>query len=157
VLWCSLRFPSKNDVGFVLTPICLVGARKIYLCYLYLLTYTGVQHDFHTRLCFCHLTVTQRVSHVDQELLTLPEHPSLPSVFIGVRVSRCLVFCVMFCRSLFVLLSFYIWPFCIYGFWLPLWYLQTIFGSPDPKGHVSYCHHLASVVNFFKNLLLWKY
>ena len=41
-----------------------------------------------------------------------------------------------------------------------------IFSSPDPKGQMSYCHHLASVfvvrrpsyvVNFFKNLVLWKY
>ena len=24
--------------------------------------------------------------------------------------------------------------------------LEVIFSSPDPKGHVSYCHHLASVV-----------
>ena len=23
---------------------------------------------------------------------------------------------------------------------------QVFFSSPDPKGHVSYCHHLASVV-----------
>ena len=50
------------------------------------------------------------------------------------------------------------------------WFLKRskddIFSSPDPKGHVSYSHHLASVVrrpsvvrpsyvvNFFKNLLL---
>ena len=28
-----------------------------------------------------------------------------------------------------------------------LWYFQTsFFSSPDPKGHVRYCHHLASVV-----------
>ena len=37
----------------------------------------------------------------------------------------------MFCRSLFVLLYFYFWSLCclfflIYGFWLPLWYLQTL-------------------------------
>ena len=37
---------------------------------------------------------------------------------------------------------------------------QVIISSPDPKGQVSYCHHLVSVarpsyvVNFFKNLLL---
>jgi hypothetical protein len=43
-----------------------------------------------------------------------------------------------------------------------------IFSSPDPKGHVRYCHHLASVVrpssvvrrpsvNFsYFNLLLWN-
>ena len=48
---------------------------------------------------------------------TLPEH----SVFSGVRVARSLVFCVMFCRSLLVLLSFYcdhcvVWPSVFYGF-----------------------------------------
>jgi hypothetical protein len=38
----------------------------------------------------------------------------------------------MFCRSQFVLLSFFFWPLCytvspvIYEFWLPLWYLQTL-------------------------------
>jgi hypothetical protein len=31
--------------------------------------------------------------------------------------------------------------------------LQDLFSSPDPKGHVSYCHHLASVRKHF-NLLL---
>ena len=39
-----------------------------------------------------------------------------------------LVLCVMFCRSLFVLLSFFchyvVCPSSIYGFWLPLWYLR---------------------------------
>ena len=36
---------------------------------------------------------------------------------------------------------------------------NVLFSSPDPKGYVSYSHHLASVVRrkFFKNLLLWKY
>jgi len=33
-------------------------------------------------------------------------------------------------RSLFVFLSFFFWPLCcqysIYGFCLPLWYLQTL-------------------------------
>ena len=35
-----------------------------YLCYLYLLTHTGVQHDF---------PVTRQVSYVKQELPFLPE------------------------------------------------------------------------------------
>jgi hypothetical protein len=43
---------------------------------------------------------TRRVPLVDQELLTLPE---LTPVFSGVRVVRSLVFCVVFCRSLFVI------------------------------------------------------
>jgi hypothetical protein len=40
---------------------------------------------------------------VEQELLTPPEHLNLPAVFSMVRVAQSLVFCIMFCRSLFVL------------------------------------------------------
>jgi hypothetical protein len=43
------------------------------------------------------------VYFVVQELLTLPEHMSSPPGFSEVRVTRSLVLCVMFCRSLFVL------------------------------------------------------
>jgi hypothetical protein len=35
-----------------------------------------VQHDFHIGWCLCHLTLTQRVSRVEKELLTFPEHLS---------------------------------------------------------------------------------
>ena len=52
---------------------------------------------------------TGQVEHVGQELLTLPEHLSSHTVVSGVRVTRSLLFCVMFCRWLFVLLSFYFW------------------------------------------------
>ena len=38
--------------------------------------------------------------------------------------------------------------------------MVTIFSSPDPKDHVRYCHHLASVVRpltfSYFNLLLWN-
>ena len=48
----------------------------------------------------------------------------------GVRVALSLVFCVVFCRSLFVLfrLAIHDCVVCpsIYGFWLPIWYLQTL-------------------------------
>jgi len=47
---------------------------------------------------------------VEQELPTLPEHLNYPRVFSGVRATRSLVLCVMFCRSLFVLFSFFFWP-----------------------------------------------
>ena len=50
---------------------------------------------------------------MEQELLTIPEHLSSPLVFSGFRVSRSVFFCVLFCRSLFVLLSFFVWSlFC---------------------------------------------
>jgi hypothetical protein len=45
----------------------------------------------------------RRMPLVEQELLTLPEHLSSSPVLSGVRVSRTLVFCLMFCLSLFVL------------------------------------------------------
>ena len=41
--------------------------------------------------------------HVEQELPTLPEHLMLSPDLSGVRVARSSVFCVMFCRSLFVI------------------------------------------------------
>jgi len=52
---------------------------------------------------------TRRVSRVERELLTLPKHRVHPRflVFSGVCVTRSLVFCVIFCRSLFVLLFFF--------------------------------------------------
>ena len=57
--------------------------------------------------------LTRPVPLVELELLTLPEHLSSPPVFSGVRVTRSLVLCVCFvCRSLFVLLYFFIWPLC---------------------------------------------
>jgi hypothetical protein len=50
---------------------------------------------------------TRRVPHVVQELSSHPEHMNSPSVSIEVHVTPSLVFYVMFCRSLFYVLSFY--------------------------------------------------
>jgi len=58
---------------------------------------------------------TRRMVHVEQELLTLSENMNSPQVFSGVRVALSLVFCVMFCNSVFVLLFF---------FFRPLYYLS---------------------------------
>ena len=41
--------------------------------------------------------------HVDQGLLTHPQHMSSPQVLSRVRIAQSLVFCVIFYRSLFVL------------------------------------------------------
>ena len=72
-----------------------------------------------------------RMPLVEQELLTLPVHLSSPLVFSGVHVTRSLVLYVCFvdrCLS-FCNFSFGHCVVCyssIYGFWLPLWYLQTL-------------------------------
>ena len=64
--------------------------------------------------------LTWRVSLVKQELPTLPEHLSSP-VISGVRVSRSLVLCVLFCPFSFV--HCVVCP-SIYGFWLPFGILK---------------------------------
>ena len=66
--------------------------------------------------------------------LSLPEHMSSPALISGVRVTRSLVLCLCFldrCLSFFTF-SFNHCVICslIYGFWLPLWYLQTLFDYP---------------------------
>jgi hypothetical protein len=58
---------------------------------------------------------------VEQELLILPEHLCSPPVLSWARVTRSIVYCVLICRSLFVLLRFLFahcvdWPSLIYGF-----------------------------------------
>ena len=47
--------------------------------------------------------------------ITLDHLSSLP-VFSGVQVTRSLVFCVMFCKSLFVFLSLFFQPLCCLSF-----------------------------------------
>ena len=47
---------------------------------------------------------------------TLPEDLSSLSVLSGVRIVRSLVFCVKFCRSMFVFLSFFFWALCCLSF-----------------------------------------
>ena len=65
------------------------------------------------------------------ELLTLPDHLSLPPVYSWIRATRSLVLCVCFLDRCLSLCSFsfgqcVVWSSSIYIFWLPLWYLQTL-------------------------------
>ena len=61
---------------------------------------------------------------VEQELITLPEHPSSPPFFCGVCVTQSLALCVGFVDHC----PFGHWVVCpsIYGFWFTLWYLQIL-------------------------------
>ena len=85
--------------------------------------------------------LTRRMSLVEEELLTFPEHLSSPPVFIGVRVTRSLASCVCFvdhCLS-FCLFSFGHCVVCpsIYGYWLPRWYLQILLATIAQITHCS--------------------
>ena len=48
-----------------------------------------------------------RVQLVEQDLFTLPEHLRSSLVFSGVRVTRPLDFCVMYCRSMYYCASMF--------------------------------------------------
>ncbi len=112
--WPLWAICVTNDHGYV--PLVVNTSRSFRHSWLI----TG----FVTRL-------TRRVSLVEQELLTLPVHLSSPPVFSGVRVTRSLILyvcfvdrCLSFCT--FSLGHCVVCSTSIYGFWLPLWYLQTL-------------------------------
>ena len=69
--------------------------------------------------------VTRWVSHVEQDRLTLSQNLSSPPMFSCVRVTRSLVFCTMFYRSMLV----FLWSLCCLSFgcsfWLHHWYYQS--------------------------------
>ena len=74
--------------------------------------------------------VARRVPLVVHELLAFPENMGSSPVCSGIRIARSLVFCVIICRSSFVLCPF-TFVHCvfspeIYWFWLPRCFLQTI-------------------------------
>ena len=103
-------------------------------------------HTYTYRVCNQSNTT---VSLVEQELLTLPKHLSSSPVFSGVRVARSLVFCVEFCRSLFVLFSIALsvllrftdseYPFGILMFFLSL-LKQRMPRSFKRKAHLTATH-----------------
>ena len=73
---------------------------------------------------------------MEQELLLPSEHLNSPRFLAGFVFLY--FFCVMFCRSLFVMFSFsfdhcIVSPSSIYDFCLPLWYLQTVL--PDNQSN----------------------
>jgi hypothetical protein len=113
-----LTFVLLHHLPFVLSGV------HVFLM-LFVFTYTGVQHDFHIKWCSCRVTVKRRVSLVEQELIFLLEHLSSLPVFSGVRVARSLVLCVLLIIICLFSVGHCIVCPSIYGFWLPLWCLQT--------------------------------
>ena len=79
--------------------------------------------------------------------------PKFTPVFSGVRVARYLVFCAMFCRSMFGRLSFYFWPlYCPSFFELRIlitpWYLQTFLMSSHHD--ISFRLYLTFFIQFLE-------
>jgi hypothetical protein len=71
----------------------------------------------HSRLITeCVARGTRWVPHIEQALLTLPEHLGTHIYISVVRIARSLVFCVMLCISLLVLLSLFILSIVLFVF-----------------------------------------
>ena len=72
---CDVRYAFRVKRCSVRLYYYLLCRRfMFYLCFLYLFTHTDVQHDFHVRWFWCDSPVIRRVTIVEQELPTLPEH-----------------------------------------------------------------------------------
>ena len=165
-IWWILRSPPW--LGWPLWNICVTNDHE------YVTLVVSTSRSFpHSWFITGFITrLARRMSLVEQELLTLPDHLSSPPVFSEVRVTRCLVLCVCFvdrCLS-FCTFSFGHCVVCsssIYGFWLPLWYLQTLLERPctDSSLHaniillVSLCwiYRLnKTIISFPKNSSFWN-
>jgi len=85
--------------------------------------YDMIFHNQNAYICNCFLPFQSTWVH--------------PWFLLWVRVARSLVFCVVFCRSLILLvfLSFISWPlYCLLfdlWLWLHLWYIQTFLIAKD--------------------------
>jgi len=79
---------------------------------------------------------TRRVPLVS---LPLRERLRSPPVFSEIRVVRSLVFCGMFCNSLFVLLSFFFWPVCFLSFDLQILITLLISSNSSYINRLRYC------------------
>jgi hypothetical protein len=107
---------------------------------------------FHLSLGFV-TRLTRRLSLVEQELPTLPEHLSSPPVFSRVRVTQSLIVyacCVDQCLS-FCTFSVGLYVVCsssIYEFWLPFGILRLFLSKSYPRGfHVilSFCRRVCDI------------
>jgi hypothetical protein len=74
------------------------------------------KNDFHNRSCSYCLTVTRRVSLVDQEMYTLLWHPSSSRRFNGVRVTQFLIICSILSSTIIVLIFLFILAIVLYVF-----------------------------------------
>jgi len=103
-----------------------------YLRYLYSLTYTDVPHDSHIRWCSVDLIVIRRVPLVEDELVTLPDHPGSVTVFVWFSCCSMVCFQCNILRIIVFLLSHFDLRFLSI-----LWGLQTFPIKTKPQRR---CH-----------------
>jgi hypothetical protein len=115
---------SHELVSFTLVKTIIIEhLHKIAYCRIYSV-YCNNNHGLSSFMTGFVTWATRRVPLVEQEMFTLPVHPSSFPVFGRIRVAQSLVFCVVFCKSLFVLSSIVL-SVLLRNTALPLWYLQN--------------------------------
>ena len=141
--------------------LCHKWPRKCSVCHNHICSHSWLITRFVTR-------VTRRVPHVLQELLTHEFTPVVSEVHVG----QSLVFCVVYCRLSFVLLSSFFWPLCclfffdlrllitpfdhcivcpsIYDFWLPLGFFKCFW-----KNHTEIMDRATTVDCDWKSVKSW--
>ena len=96
VVMFATIFHVNNYVQFVFIPFVFKGF-MIYLLFVFI-------YVFWCPTRFQYQMVFASFNSNEQELLTLSEHPNSSPIFSGVCVHQSLVFCVVFCKWLFVYL-----------------------------------------------------
>ena len=101
----------------------------------------------------CVARIKRRVLLMEHQLLPLSEHLSSPPVFVGVCVTRSSVLCICFvdrCLSFcpFSFSHLVVCPSSIYGFWLPLLFIQTFLVY---QIHINFKTNLLLTGNTFSN------
>ena len=93
----TCQFSVERATPIRVKQLCGLSPRDIIYVFLITLIFPGKYHAdlFKTNIIYI-TKLTRRVSLVEQELPTLPEHLGSPPVLSGVRVTRSLVLCVCF-------------------------------------------------------------
>jgi hypothetical protein len=126
-LWCPLRFLCRNDVRYEFFSISFCRVSCTFIFYFYFL--------FYIYWCLTRLLYQMFASLSNNNIDTRRTGTAYPSRvpdlirgFCGFGAFWSLVFCVMNCRPLFVIVLFLciVYLSLIYGFWLFLWYPQTV-------------------------------
>jgi hypothetical protein len=109
--FCVVKYATisaKNDVRFVFTLICFVGVHVLFMLVVFLRILVSNTGSITDDVCVVYLinSNTTGISSGAGTAIT-SGHLCSPSDFSRIRVVRSLAYCVMFCRSMIFLLSFF--------------------------------------------------
>ena len=131
---CIILISSENQSLIILFNAACLGKKQQILI---LLSFVWPGHGS-----------SSRFSAVDASTLTIT--PLCP--WVQLALLDLFFLCVIFNRYLFVLLFFFFWPLCClscdYGFWLPIWYLQSLFAKMIWICLDKYDRELLTLLNF---------